>query len=123
MMLDIIISFLIATLMGMGIGGGGFLVIYLTLCLNFEQIIAQGTNLVFFIICGLFATLVHTFKRKINPYQLLIMSVLGSLGAFITSHIANVIDPKIPRIALGLLLIVSGALSLIKVFIRKNKNI
>lgn len=121
-MTDIIISFLIAVLMGMGIGGGGFLVIYLTLCLNFNQIVAQGTNLVFFLLCGAFATLVHLFKRKINPYQVLIMSVLGSFGAFALSHLANKISPQIPRIALGILLIISGAISIIKVFIQKNKN-
>ena len=120
-MLDIIISFLIAILMGMGIGGGGFLVIYLTLCLNFEQIIAQGTNLVFFLLCGVFAALVHLFKRKINPWQVLIMSAFGSLGAFALSHLANIVDPKIPRISLGILLIISGALGIIKVFTNKEK--
>lgn len=120
MMLDIVISFLIAILMGMGIGGGGFLIIYLTLCLNYPQIIAQGTNLVFFIISGAFATLVHTFKRKINPYQLLIMSVLGSLGAFFSSSLATVVDPHLPRIALGALLIISGSISIIKIFKKKK---
>ncbi|MBO5375088.1 MAG: sulfite exporter TauE/SafE family protein [Clostridia bacterium] len=121
MMLDIVISFLIAVLMGMGIGGGGFLVIYLTLCLNFEQIIAQGTNLVFFIVCGAFAVLIHLFKRRINPWQVLIMSAFGSVGAFALSHLANIVDPKIPRICLGALLIISGALGIIKVVINKEK--
>ena len=123
MMLSIMVAFLIATLMGMGIGGGGFLVIYLTLYLNFGQINAQGTNLVFFVISGVFAVLVHTFKRKINPYQVLIISLLGSLGALLTSQLANNVDPQRPRVALGVLLILSGSASVIKLFIRKNKNI
>ncbi|MBE6625097.1 MAG: hypothetical protein E7622_05575 [Ruminococcaceae bacterium] len=113
-MLDLIVAFLIAILMGMGIGGGGFLVIYLTLCSNFGQIIAQGTNLVFFIICAISAVFVHIFKRKISFLQVLIMATLGSVGAFVTSSLANTVNPEIPRICLGILLCVSGTLSIIK---------
>lgn len=113
-MLDVIVALLIAVLMGMGIGGGGFLVIYLTLCLNFEQIVAQGTNLVFFIICAISAVFLHIFKRKISILQVFIMASLGSLGAFIMSGLANSVDPKIPRICLGILLVASGVLSIIK---------
>lgn len=121
-MIDILISFLVAVIMGMGIGGGGFLVIYLTLCLNFNQIIAQGTNLMFFLICGASAILFHIFKRKINAVQVLLMASFASLGSFLLSHLANVINPEIPRLILGIFLTVSGALSIIKLLIKKNKN-
>jgi uncharacterized membrane protein YfcA len=114
MTLDMIVALLIAVLMGMGIGGGGFLVIYLTLCLNYGQIVAQGTNLVFFIICAVSAIFVHIFKRKISVLQALVMASLGSLGAYITSSLANTVDPEIPRICLGILLITSGSLTIIK---------
>ena len=50
MILNMIVGFLVALLMGMGVGGGGLFVIFLTLCLNYGQINAQGTNLLFFII-------------------------------------------------------------------------
>lgn len=113
-MMDIIVALLIAILMGMGIGGGGFLVIYLTLCLNFNQIVAQGTNLVFFIICATSAVFVHLFKRKISAWQVALMASLGSLGAWMLSSLANSVDPKIPRIALGILLCISGLLGIIK---------
>ncbi|MBR2296375.1 MAG: sulfite exporter TauE/SafE family protein [Clostridia bacterium] len=120
-MQNIVISLLIATLMGMGIGGGGFLVIYLTLCLEYGQLVAQGTNLVFFLFCGVSAIFVHLFKRKIFLGQVALMSALGSLGAYLLSRLANNIDPKIPRIALGVLLIVSGAIGIIKI-IKTKKN-
>ena len=48
MWLDILVSFLIATLSGLGIGSGGLLVIYLTLLDGMPQLRAQGVNLVFF---------------------------------------------------------------------------
>ncbi|MBQ8739228.1 MAG: sulfite exporter TauE/SafE family protein [Clostridia bacterium] len=121
MMWNIVIAFLISALMGTGIGGGGFLVIYLTLCLNYEQIIAQGTNLVFFAICGIFSLLVHMMKRKISLRQVIPMSVFGSLGAIVLSRLANLIDPKIPRIALGIFLVASGILGLINSIKNKEK--
>lgn len=121
MNIDIVISFLIAVLMGMGIGGGGFLVIYLTLCLDFEQIIAQGTNLVFFIVCGVFAIAVHMLKRKISVRQVALMSVFGSLGAWSLSELANTLDPSIPRITLGVFLALSGIIGVIKSIKNKEK--
>ena len=121
MMWNIVIAFLISALMGTGIGGGGFLVIYLTLCLNYEQIIAQGTNLVFFAICGIFSLLVHMMKRKISLRQVIPMSLFGSLGAIVLSRLANLIDPKIPRIALGIFLVASGILGLINSIKNKEK--
>lgn len=122
-MIDIVVAFLIALLMGMGIGGAGFLVIYLTMVLGYGQVIAQGTNLLFFAIASLFAIVVHIFKRKIKLGQVLILSAFGSLGAFITSHIANMVDPKIPKIILGILLIFSGSTTIFNIIKRKsNKN-
>ena len=120
-MMNMLIAFLIATLMGMGIGGGGLLVIYLTLCLNYNQILAQGTNLIFFLICATSGVIFHLIKRKISLSQVIKMSVLGSLGAIAFSHFANVVDPKIPRIILGILLIFSGLISIINALKNKEK--
>lgn len=122
MALTIIASFLISALMGMGIGGGGLFVIYLTLCLNFEQIVAQGTNLVFFIISVFFSLIIHLRKRKIRFLQVGALILFGSIGSIIFSRLANSIDPKIPRIALGILLISSGIYTIISnMFLKKNK--
>ncbi len=110
--MSFIIVFLISTLMGMGVGGGGLFVIYLTLCLNFPQLLAQGTNLCFFIIAGVFSLFIHLKKRKINLKQVLIMITLGCIGAIISSLLVNSLDPKYARYALGALLIVSGFITL-----------
>jgi hypothetical protein len=123
-MLDIIAAFFISALMGMGIGGGGLFVIYLTMWLNYEQIIAQGTNLVFFVLAGLASLFIHLRKRKIKLSQLFPMMIFGTAGALITSCVANLINPKIPRMVLGVLLSLSGILTLIKTFkdMRKEKS-
>lgn len=120
-MLSIIISFIIAMLMGMGVGGGGLFIIYLTQCLNFDQMTSQGTNLIFFILAGGASLIYHFRKRKIYPLQILVMITLGMLGSYIFSHLANAVDPHIPKIVLGALLTVSGAYTLVATFIKKKK--
>ena len=121
MMWSIIIAFLISALMGTGIGGGGFFVIYLTLCLNYDQIIAQGTNLVFFAICGTFSLIVHMIKRKIVLKQIVPMVLFGSLGALVFSGVANSLEPKIPRVALGVFLVISGIIGIFNSIKNKEK--
>ena len=79
MVLNIIVSFLVALLMGMGVGGGGLFVIFLTMCLNYGQIYAQGTNLVFFIIAILSSIFVHLRKRKLYFKQIFVMAIIGSI--------------------------------------------
>ncbi len=110
-----LVCFLIAILVGMGIGGGGFLVIYLTLCMNYPQLIAQGTNLLFFLIAGFSSLLIHLRKRNLNLKRLLPIVLFSIPGTLIGSYLANTVDPKIPRIVLGVLLILSGGQTAFKV--------
>ena len=123
-MIIIIVAFIISALMGMGVGGGGLFVIYLTLVLDYEQISAQGTNLIFFILSALASIFIHIKKRKIKFSQVAVMAIFGTGGALITSTLANMINPKIPRIILGVILILSGILTIIKTFkeTKKEKN-
>ena len=118
-MLNLIVCFIISALMGMGVGGGGLFVIYLTLCLNYPQILAQGTNLIFFILSVLFSLIIHLKRRKINFKQVLVIISLGSLGCIIFSRLANRINPSVPRVILGIVLIISGIITFYSVI--KNK--
>lgn len=121
MVLNIIVGFCVAVLMGMGVGGGGLFVIFLTLCLNFGQINAQGTNLMFFILTVIASIFVHIKKRKIYLKQVLAMILFGAVGSLIFSYIANRISPEIPRKMLGGLLILGGAFSIYNTF-KKGKE-
>ena len=122
MLVNVVVGFLIAMLMGMGVGGGGLFVIFLTLCLNYGQINAQGTNLVFFVIAILSSFLVHVRKRKLIKKQIMIMAVMGALGSLIFSNLVNFVDPQIPRKMLGILLIFGGGYSLYSSFNLKKLN-
>ncbi|MBQ8545724.1 MAG: TSUP family transporter [Clostridia bacterium] len=115
-MVDIVISFLISTLMGMGIGGGGLFIIYLTAYLSMDQMSAQGTNLVFFIISGISGLIIHARRRKFYPMQALVMIIFGVLGSYIFSHVSNMVDPDIPRHVLGYVLIFGGGVSIFSAF-------
>lgn len=117
-----IIPFLISLLMGMGIGGGGLFIIYLTSYLSLPQTTAQGTNLIFFIISAVSALIIHLRKRKFYPVQVATIVVFGVLGSYIFSHFTNMIDPDIPRLVLGVVLILCGGVSIfsaIKSFFKK----
>lgn len=113
-----ICAFFIAALMGMGTGGGGLFVIYLTLCMNFPQLLASGTNLFFFVIAGVSSLFVHFRKRKIKPWQAFTMIILGSYGSLIFSKIATISDPGYAKLVLGILLLTSGILTLYNSFIK-----
>ncbi|MBO5715419.1 MAG: sulfite exporter TauE/SafE family protein [Clostridia bacterium] len=116
-----IISLVIATLSGMGVGGGGLLVIYLTLFEGTEQLIAQAVNLCFFILCGLASTIYNVKKKKIVWKCTAILSISGAVTCVFGSIWASQINPDLLRKIFGGMLIIGGASSLISSFV-KNKQ-
>ena len=98
--------------MGMGVGGGGLLIIYLTLYLDTPQLLAQGTNLALFIVAGVGSLFIHFKKRRIKPWQIVSGILFGAAGSFFSSHLLSDIEPKYAKMALGVFLIISGTLAL-----------
>lgn len=119
---DIAAAAAIGTLSGMGIGGGGLLVIYLTLVRGVGQLEAQGMNLYFFIFASAAALYVHIAKRKINYPLILLTSSVGMLGAYGGSALASVTDPELIRRVFGAMLLVSGGISLFRVVSAKRRT-
>lgn len=106
-MYDILAGFLVAILSGLGIGGGGLLVIYLTLS-GVGQLEAQGINLVYFLFSSGAAMLVHMTRRKLNLPLIVVLALSGVVGAVCGSLLARSVDPTILRKTFGVLLFVSG---------------
>lgn len=121
-MLDFLIFFAIAALSGMGLGGGGLLVIYLTLAVGTPQIIAQGANLAFFIIAAAFSTLYNAVKKQIKWKITLTMSAAGIIFSYLGTLTAGSIDSAFLTKIFGGMLISGGVLSLFSAFVQKKQN-
>ena len=117
-----LISLIISTLSGMGVGGGGLLVIYLTLIQNVEQLISQGANLCFFVATAIASTIYNSFKKKIYWKTTFVLSTVGIIFSIFGVWIAGKINPYFLRKIFGIMLIISGSFSLISAFSKKKQN-
>ena len=122
MMNDFFIPFLIAILSGMGVGGGGLLVIYLSLLKEVAQIEAQGINLCFFIISAIASTLFNVKQGKINLTTTLIVSAFGIAFSIFGTLLAGEINAELLKKIFAGMLILGGASSLLSSFFKKNRT-
>ena len=84
---------------GMGMGGGTLTIPILTIFLNYEQLRAQGVNLIAFLPMSVVALFIH-FKNKLvdfkNTWLLALVGCVFSLGgALIANHISNSLLKKL----------------------------
>ena len=107
-----IIVFIIAALSGMGVGGGGLFVIYLSLFTDTPQLLAQGINLLFFLLCAGASLIFHLQKRNIYFLAVAILAGAGIVGSLVGSSIAEHIDESILRKIFGAMLVISGIITL-----------
>ncbi|MDQ5983258.1 MAG: hypothetical protein RUMPE_00258 [Eubacteriales bacterium SKADARSKE-1] len=101
-------------LAAMGLGGGGFLIIYLTLFENISQSEAQGINLIFFIPIAITALIMHARGKLIDWKFALKFGALGLVGAILGCKIALFIDGGLLRKLFGILLLIIGSFQLKK---------
>jgi uncharacterized membrane protein YfcA len=113
-LLDIAVCMMISALTGMGVGGGGLMVIYLTLARSISQISAQGINTVFFLCASLGAFVLNAKKRKINYKRVLVICIFGMLSAVLGALAASALSSALLRRLYGGLLMFSGAYAIIK---------
>lgn len=111
---SMISAFLIAALSGMGVGGGGLFVIYLSLFTDTPQLIAQGMNLLFFLFSAGASVTVHLTQRRIYFAAVGMMAVSGIVGSLLGAYTAGLVNQELLRKIFGVMLIVSGILSLKK---------
>ena len=99
---------------GMGLGGGGILIIYLSLFTDTKQLTSQGINLLFFVPIGLLAVIVYAFKKQIKWKITLKFAAFGLLGSVIGLYLTAFLGGKISGKLFGLLLIILGLLEIFK---------
>ena len=101
-----------AFLSGMGVGSGGFYLLYLTDVLGVPQYTAQGANLVFFSIATLSSSLISLRGGRIVMPRLLPLLLFGALGTVLGTLATRLLPPESARMGLGLLLVISGLATL-----------
>lgn len=109
----IIASFLSGMLSAMGFGGGSVLLIYLTVFLSVEQKQAQGINLIFFILTGIFALISNKRKGYIDKKAFFSFIPLSVIGLIIGYIFLNFVSPFALKKTFGVLLVSLGLFSLI----------
>lgn len=110
-MVEALIAALCAALSGMGVGGGGLLLIYLTLFSDMAQRRAQFYNLLFFIAASLFSMPVHAVKRHIEPRVVALISLGGVAGSVAGSIFCRAAGDDLLGYFLGAFLFATGAFS------------
>ena len=111
-MMDIIFGTAAAVLSGLGVGSGGLLVIYLTMVGEYEQITAQGLNLLFFLFSSGAAMLYHITHRRINYGAVMVLVGFGLVGAAAGSLLLGALGGGTVRKIFGGMLVFSGVLAL-----------
>ena len=113
-MLDITVAFLCSLLAGMGVGGGGLLIIYLTLIKNMPQDTAQGINLAFFVVSMALSLIIHIKTRSVYKSILPIALPFCIMGGILGSVLASHIHTQTLKLFFGFFLIICGIISLVK---------
>lgn len=108
MLIDSIIGFMAGFIGALGLGGGGVLVMFLTVFIGMGQLKAQGTNLLFFIPVGIFALLFHC-KKKLVDWKIAVPAILcGLAGAAIGCVLASFLGASVMRKIFGVMLLTLG---------------
>ena len=120
-----IASFVIAILSGLGVGGGGLFVIWLTMIEGLDSISARGYNLLFFVFSASAALVFHALRKRLRLRLVIFMSLFAAVGTAVGVFLGQRISPDLLRRFFGILLVVSGGYTLISklpALLRKDKS-
>ena len=101
---------------GMGMGGGTFLIPLLTIFLAFNQRLAQGYNLVSFVVMSLIALIIHLKNNLIEKKAILPVLIPALIFSFLGAYIANFVDTKLLSKFFGIFLIILSCFQFINFF-------
>lgn len=93
----------------MGLGGGGVLMIYLTLFAGIEQVAAQGINLIFFIPCAAVSLIVNSRQGLVEWKEALPAAAFGLAGAVAGYFLAGFIGGNWLGKIFGAYMLILGA--------------
>jgi uncharacterized membrane protein YfcA len=108
MIWSFVAAFVTGILASLGVGGGMLLIIYLTVFAGFDQLSAQGINLLYFLPIAALAVILHTKNKLINWKPLIPAILTGIIGAVGGSIIAGFIDKELLRTVFAIFVLIIG---------------
>lgn len=87
--MEIIMGVIAGICTGLGLGGSSVLILLLTLFMNFEQHVAQATNLICFIPSAIVSIIVNTKNKNINFKNAIPFCICGVIGSVIGATISG----------------------------------
>lgn len=103
-----IVGSVLGFLTGMGIGGGSLLILWLTLALGYDQSVARGINLLFFLPASAVCCIFRLRQGKLRLRLCLPAMISGCITATLAAWIATVTDTALLRKPFGVLLLATG---------------
>jgi len=104
----LIVGTLLGFLSGLGIGGGSLLILWLTMVVSKDPLIARGINLLFFIPSALVACVFRIRQGNLKIKPLLPAMLAGCAAAAVFSWVSTALDVEILRKIFGVVLIAAG---------------
>lgn len=101
---------------GMGMGGGTLLIPLLTIFLGISQKLAQGYNLLSFLIMSLIAIFIHYKNNLIEKRVILPVVIPALIFSCFGALLANFISNSSLRLLFGIFLMILSIFQFIKVF-------
>ena len=109
LIVDTLVTLLIAVLSGMGVGSGGLMVLYLTLVRGAPQLVAQGYNLLFFLFSAGASMMLHLDRRSIRLPAVALMIAAGLPAAYLGARLALWLPEGTVARLFGVFLVLAGA--------------
>ncbi len=109
---SVLAAFFSGAVGAMGLGGGGVLVLYLTLSLGMPQLQAQGINLLFFLPCAIISIVIQLKRRMIDLPTAGWMALGGAGGVLIGMGLTKILHAALLSKLFAAFLIVVGLMEL-----------
>lgn len=107
---------------GMGLGGGSVLIPLLTIFLGIGQKVAQGYNLLAFLVMAVVAIIIHSKNKLINFKSIVWIVVSGAIFCGLGAYLTTIVDTKVLKIIFSVFLILLGIWQGISAIKEKKPN-
>ncbi len=107
---------------GMGMGGGTVLIPLLTIFLSINQKLAQGYNLLAFLLMAIFAIIIHSKNKLIDLKSIIVLDIFGIIFCVLGSLLVSVVENKVLHYVFAVFLIILALIEIVKLIKENKKN-